>query len=358
METTLQDFLRKWNPSTSHPRYSSVDMAEMAMACGVEVAKNTINEKTLYIDRKDVDTVIGFVDDSTVNKIYEKSVLNGVLIASNSTCFKDKFIIITCIDVDSDVDSHLLEIDIFGDAKSVKNLMKKLKPFLQKTTPMVEWATNVSQSGIIAKEIPFKTPYPIFDELYPNLEYGIEDFFKSFEESEATVLLLYGQHGMGKTNLVDNLIWQSKKGCLITYNDDVARSDELFTHYMDSDKNYLLIEDADLMLQDRQDGNNTLKKILNISDGIVSNKHKKFVFTTNLSSLNKIDEALLRPGRCFATIKFEKYNYKQSALICEKLGIDSKLLDSKDSWTLAEIFSLTNGNSKYNKARYKPKMGF
>jgi ATP-dependent 26S proteasome regulatory subunit len=54
------------------------------------------------------------------------------------------------------------------------------------------------------------------------------------------------------------------------------------------------------LLKPRSTGNQTLHRFLNIADGIASAHGKKIIFSTNLPNLRDIDEALVRPGRCFA----------------------------------------------------------
>ena len=43
-------------------------------------------------------------------------------------------------------------------------------------------------------------------------------------------------------------------------------------------------------------------RILMIADGVVRAQNRKIIFTTNLPNIGSIDDALLRPGRCFATM--------------------------------------------------------
>lgn len=40
-----------------------------------------------------------------------------------------------------------------------------------------------------------------------------------------------------------------------------------------------------------------------VADGVVRAQGRKMIFTTNLPNLSDIDEALLRPGRCFASVR-------------------------------------------------------
>src|SRR5258708_22240109 len=53
----------------------------------------------------------------------------------------------------------------------------------------------------------------------------------------------------------------------------------------------------------RANGNLHLHRFLAIADGVVRAQGRKILFTTNLPNVGDIDEALLRPGRCFANVR-------------------------------------------------------
>ena len=46
-----------------------------------------------------------------------------------------------------------------------------------------------------------------------------------------------------------------------------------------------------------------MHRFLAIADGVVRAQGRKIIFTTNLPNVGDIDEALVRPGRCFATVR-------------------------------------------------------
>ncbi len=51
-------------------------------------------------------------------------------------------------------------------------------------------------------------------------------------------------------------------------------------------------------------GNLHLHRFLAVADGVVRAQGRKILFTTNLPNVSDIDDALLRPGRCFANVRF------------------------------------------------------
>jgi ATP-dependent 26S proteasome regulatory subunit len=74
-----------------------------------------------------------------------------------------------------------------------------------------------------------------------------------------------------------------------------------------------VIEDADHMLLARSNGNHDLHRFLAIADGVVRAQGRRIIFTTNLPNINDVDEALLRPGRCFATVRTRPLERSETA---------------------------------------------
>jgi hypothetical protein len=135
---------------------------------------------------------------------------------------------------------------------------------------------------------------------------------------------------------------------LITYDRELLDSDQLYSKFISSKYNLLLIEDADTMLLSREkDNNNMLHKLLNTSDGIVDTSGKKIIFTANIENKSRIDSALIRPGRCFDVVDFRHLTYKESTVVADELGIDLK---KEKEYTISEIY---NGAGKQIQ-----KMGF
>lgn len=66
----------------------------------------------------------------------------------------------------------------------------------------------------------------------------------------------------------------------------------------------IVIEDADILLSPRASGNKVMAELLNATSGLGSSFERKVIFTTNLTNREDIDEALMRPGRCFDVLDF------------------------------------------------------
>jgi hypothetical protein len=80
-------------------------------------------------------------------------------------------------------------------------------------------------------------------------------------------------------------------------------NDEIFVDFITGNHDAFVIEDADHLLMARSRGNVDLHRFLAVADGVVRAQGRKIIFTTNLPNIGDIDEALVRPGRCFATLR-------------------------------------------------------
>ena len=105
----------------------------------------------------------------------------------------------------------------------------------------------------------------------------------------------------------------------------------------------MVLEDIDVHLSSRSDGNTFMYKLLGSSDGLIKNTNRKIVISTNLPNVKDIDDALVRDGRCFATVEFKKLTYEQSVDFLQDVSPTNynKLLETgkKASYTLAQLYS-------------------
>jgi hypothetical protein len=79
-------------------------------------------------------------------------------------------------------------------------------------------------------------------------------------------------------------------------------SDEIFVRFITGTHDAFVVEDADHLLKPRADGNEHLHRFLTIADGVVRSQGRKIIFSTNLPNVGDLDDALIRPGRCFARL--------------------------------------------------------
>lgn len=220
---------------------------------------------------------------------------------------------------------------------------------------MTENVVAINTISIQGNSISFKSNNIVknisdFDKIskdyYPFLD--TDEMFKQFLLSKDKMLILGGEPGTGKTKIIDLLFKysinntsllghkeESDKGITITAayikNTDILSVDALWSHLNTSSYDFIILDDMDNMLTDRDttvtSSSDELRKkfisqFLSFTDGLF-NKKTKFIITTN-QSINTVDKALLRKGRCFDILTFRKLKKSEYKVICENDGIKDK----------------------------------
>jgi len=161
----------------------------------------------------------------------------------------------------------------------------------------------------------------VIDDIFSQNNYpfipNMQEYVQRFIKSSASILLLIGTPGSGKTRFIRYILSQMKepdKRLSIAYTSfkQVIESTKLYKDFMFSDQRILILEDVDYHLAARADGNYSMYALLNASDGVISHRDSKIILSTNLSNVNSIDPALFRPGRCFDVLHFRKLTYDES----------------------------------------------
>ena len=218
--------------------------------------------------------------------------------------------------------------------------------------PKVSWVTSIRDERPNITTLPIKAPGMYNPLAYPSIGESLDDFVKGYVESSSNILLMYSPPGTGKTTLLKHLLEATRESCLITYSEEIKNMDSLFAYFLTSNEKFLIIEDADnyLTARDKDANNHSMKKLLNITDGLTSNPDKKVIFTTNLPTLNQVDSALLRPGRCYKALYFPYLTYDQASafLMSETNGelpalFANKTFKPSAEFSLASLHSYLNG---------------
>ena len=244
-------------------------------------------------------------------------------------------------------DRGKIQGEFYGPLEAIQAWEAKFNERFKKAENLIQWIVNERGDEV---QVPLnyrpaiRAAYPWIPESYATLT----DYFAEYLSSDASVLILIGPPGTGKTTFIKNLIHRSGGDAKVTYDPRVMAQDGFFAGFISDNTNVLVMEDADDFLQSREEGNTMMHKFLNVADGLISAAGKKMVFSTNLPNVSDIDSALLRPGRCFDIVQFRALNRDEAQDVLDEIGDDRQLGDG-NQFTLAEIFSTQPSGKSFNR---------
>jgi len=254
------------------------------------------------------------------------------------------------IDVENDsffdysVTSNAVAVKLYGDDNWVPDLYSEIKNKFLIAKCHIEWIYGGDGSSINVPLLGDKLPV---SEMYPFLEgETVEEYYDRYLQSDAAILLLVGPPGTGKTTFIRGLLHHSSKNAIVTYDETILQKDYVFARFIEDDTGVMVLEDSDNFLKSRRDGNSMMHRFLNVGDGLITVKGKKLIFSTNLPSINEIDPALVRPGRCFDILTFSNYTPEQAKTLALSLNIEFKEETGKKEYSLAEIFHQQRSSKK------------
>lgn len=197
----------------------------------------------------------------------------------------------------------------------------------------LSWNFMDSRSGLNFTTFDELANDDLHDEAYPAFDRPVRSFIRDYLDADETVLLLLGPPGTGKTKLVRTILGaiSERKGdsaeVMYTGDKKALESDEIFVDFITGQHDAFVIEDADHLLLARSSGNHDLHRFLAIADGVVRAQGRKIIFTTNLPNVSDVDEALLRPGRCYAAVRTRLLSRGEATALMRRLVEDAARCD-------------------------------
>ena len=247
----------------------------------------------------------------------------------------------------SNIHSTHVSISLTGSEEFIEKMYAQFENDFEFVTNQIEWIYSADGKSI---EIPLQHDKMPVDEMYPFLEgQDLGEYYDNFMESNASILLLIGPPGTGKTTFIRGLLAHTSSSAIVTYDAQILEKDGFFARFIEDESNIMVLEDSDAFLKSRNDGNTMMHRFLNVGDGLVTTKGKKMVFSTNLPSIRDIDSALVRPGRCFDIITFDTLTVSQANNLANKLGVTLPVKPrgkEMENYSIAEVF---------NQQTHKPK---
>jgi hypothetical protein len=157
----------------------------------------------------------------------------------------------------------------------------------------------------------------VIPELYADID--SVKLLDAFGASASTTMILLGDPGVGKTSFI-RLMLKSGRYSRVAYikGSEIAANQQTWAKLARTQYDLVIFDDMDTELDGRTP---FVSNLLSFSDGIFC-KSSKMLITTNQNTTD-IDEALMRPGRCFDVLKLHNLSQTKAFNVWEtSLGLD------------------------------------
>ena len=131
----------------------------------------------------------------------------------------------------------------------------------------------------------------------------------------------------------------------------------MFVDFITGSHDAFVIEDTDNLLKARTSGNDEMHRFLAIADGVARSQGRKIIFTTNLPNVTDIDEALVRPGRCYAVKNLRSLEPAEALTLARRMCAEDEERFGRAQAALEAIGGRTRfGRAGVSRHRLRPGM--
>jgi len=248
------------------------------------------------------------------------------------------------------------ELEVWADSpdraltqlERVKSLY--LLPELKRPDVAQFFVLTVSQRGIEGRRITLPPSNLDLREL--ELHYGREFcdcdrwLQKKLHQAKTGLTILQGEPGTGKTSYLRHLVYELRAShCFyylpVTAYPMLAAPSTVDFWLLENEfhgekQKIAIMEDAETLLMERAtDNHDSLSNLLNIADGFLGAVLKLHVICTVNTPIEKLDPAVIRPGRLLAYYTFRRLSPQQAQRLAK---VKELTLRNQESYSLAEIY--------------------
>lgn len=222
---------------------------------------------------------------------------------------------------------------------------------------------------------------------YPVLTRGkLLGLVNNFSSASGKLVLLHGEPGVGKTYLIRALMSKWRNNCSFNYitdpevlfnnpgtllniiseqlqtrsiahaiaTEDLGCDSEAFwdpdaptPQQVDQKMSVLILEDTgEIIASDaKEKSGQAMSRLLNLADGIIGQGlNLRIIITTN-EDIGKIHPAIVRPGRCLASINFDKFTSTEAKQWLHDRNVTSGIIRG-EGMVLADLYAMLDGNNQ------------
>jgi hypothetical protein len=180
---------------------------------------------------------------------------------------------------------------------------------------------------------------------------------------QSGLTLVFGPPGVGKTQWLKSLMMRFNDRFVCYYlplsSFDVLAAPSFVSFWLDQNRIHskkaklAIIEDAEDVLLPRDENSRAkVSNLLNIGDGFLGDHLKLHVIASTNTPLQRLDPALLRPGRLTGAYHFRRLSRSNAQRLAKAKGL---ILPEQEDWSLAEIY---NGTPQEPDLEKKGRVGF